>query len=67
LEREDGTFHDDPTGIAHFGFDSQALITLLVQLGFIALKSQTVHTFLKQHGDDEHAYPVFLITCQKPR
>ena len=66
LEREDGTFHDDPTGIAHFGFDSQALITMLEQQGCIALKSQIVHSFLKQHGDVEHAYPVFLITGQKP-
>jgi len=65
LEHEDGTFHDDPAGIAHFGFDSQVLINILEKLGFIALKSQIVHTILKQHGDDEHAYPVFLITGQK--
>jgi len=66
LEQEDGTFHDDSTGVAHFGFDSLALVTLLEQLGFINLKSQIIHTFLKQHGDEEHAYPVFLITGQKP-
>jgi tRNA (cmo5U34)-methyltransferase len=66
LEQEDGTFHDDPTGVVHFGFDSQALATELEQLGFRALKSQTVHTIHKQHGNQEHTYPVFLITGQKP-
>ncbi len=66
LEQEDGTFHDDPTEIAHFGFDSQVLITMLEQLGFISLKLQTVHTIRKQHGNEEHVYPVFLITVQKP-
>lgn len=66
LEQEDGTFHDDPTGVVHFGFDSQALTTELEQLGFRALESKTVHTIHKQHGDRERTYPVFLITGQKP-
>ena len=67
LVQEDGKFHDDPTGIAHFGFDPLALITLLGQNGLIALESQTVHTFIKQRGENEQAYPVFLVTGQKPR
>ena len=67
LEKEDGTFHDDPTGVAHHGFDPQALITILERLGITALKARTVHMMRKQHGDDERTYPVFLITGQKPR
>jgi ubiquinone/menaquinone biosynthesis C-methylase UbiE len=67
LEKEDGTFHDDPTGVAHHGFDPQALIAVLKQLGFAALNARTVHMIRKQHSDDERAYPVFLITGQKPR
>ena len=67
LEREDGTFHDDSTGIAHHGFDLQELATILERLGFIILKKRTVHTILKQHGDEETAYPVFLMTAKKPR
>jgi len=66
LEKEDGTFHEDPTGVAHHGFDPQELITMLKRLGFVDLNARTVHTMSKQHGDDERAYPVFLITGQKP-
>ena len=66
LEKEDGTFHDEPTGIAHHGFAPQVLMTTLEQLGFTALSSRTVYTVHKQCGDDKHAYPVFLITGQKP-
>jgi ubiquinone/menaquinone biosynthesis C-methylase UbiE len=67
LEDEDGTFHDDPTGIAHHGFDPQVLIAMLERLGFTALTARTIHMIRKQHGDDERTYPVFLITGQKPR
>ena len=66
LEKEDGTFHDDSTGVAHFGFEPQALLTLLEELGFIGLKSQTVHTVSKQRKNTTDHYPVFLITGQKP-
>ena len=67
LEKEDGTFHDDPTGVAHHGFEPQALITMLERLGITALKARTVHMINKQHGDDERTYPVFLITGRKLR
>ena len=66
LEKEDGSFHDNPTGIAHFGFDPQALLTLLEELGFMDLKSRTVHTITKKQDGKERNYPVFLITGQKP-
>ena len=67
LQKEDGTFHDDPTGIAHHGFDPQAIISTLNRLSFLSLKARTVHVIRKQHSDDERTYPVFLITGQKPR
>ena len=66
LEREDGSFHEDPTGIAHHGFDPQALLILLKGLGFTGLQTKTIHTVRKQHGENELSYPVFLITGQKP-
>lgn len=67
LEREDGTFHDDPAGIMHHGFDPQALSGLLKGLGFTGLQARTIHTVCKQSDDGERSYPVFLITGQKPR
>lgn len=66
LQQEDGSFHDDPTGVEHHGFDPQALLAMLRQLGLTTLKARTVHTIRKQHGTEEHHYPVFLITGQKP-
>jgi len=67
LQKEDGTFHDDPTGVAHHGLDPQALIILLAGLGFTSLETRTVHTIFKARGENEHGYPVFLLTGQKPR
>ena len=66
LVKEDGSFHDDPTGVAHFGFDTQALLAMLEGLGFIDLKSETVHKIKKQLGDKQQSYPIFLITGRKP-
>lgn len=62
LEQEDGTFHGDPTGVAHHGFDLKALKTMLEELGFTELTTQTIHTIQKQNGE----YPIFLMTAQKP-
>jgi len=66
LEKEDGTFHGDPTGVAHCGFDTRVFFSLLEDSGFIALDTQTVHTIRKQRGNSERCYPVFLMTGQKP-
>lgn len=66
LEQEDGTFHEDSTGVAHHGFDSKKLISTLEQLGFTDLAAQTVHTIHKQHDRGGLSYPVFLITGRKP-
>jgi ubiquinone/menaquinone biosynthesis C-methylase UbiE len=66
LEREDGSFHEDPTGIAHHGFNPQALLLLLKGLGFTGLQAKTIHTVRKQREGKELLYPVFLITGQKP-
>ena len=67
LEEEGGTFHDDPTGVAHHGFNPRELMTLLEQLGFTALNKQIVHTIRKQRSSVEHIFPVFLLTGQKTR
>ena len=67
LQKEDGTFHDDPTGVAHHGLDPRAVIILVAGLGFTSLETRTVHTIFKARGENEHGYPVFLLTGQKPR
>jgi ubiquinone/menaquinone biosynthesis C-methylase UbiE len=65
LAEEDGSFHDNPHGIAHHGFDRHSLIACLQQLGFCDLRDTTVHTIDKERGDGMRAYPVFLITGKK--
>jgi ubiquinone/menaquinone biosynthesis C-methylase UbiE len=62
LDLEDGTFHDDPSGVAHHGFDPPVLMSALQELGFVDLETRTVHTIHKQHDAGERSYPVFLIT-----
>ena len=61
LEKEDGTFHDDNTGIAHFGFEGDALCKVVVECGFVDVEMQTIYKVTK----NERQYPVFLLTCRK--
>ena len=60
LYKEDGSFHDDNTGVHHFGFEPEMLKTLLEGIGFQDVAFHTAHTFQKAK-----AYPVFLMTAQK--
>lgn len=65
LECEDGTFHDDPTGVAHHGFVPDDLIAILQQAGFIDLSARTVHTIRKERDDSAKLYPIFLVVGRK--
>lgn len=60
LYKEDGSFHDDNTGVHHFGFEPEMLKTLLEGIGFGNITFHTAHTFQKSKE-----YPVFLMTAQK--
>ena len=61
LEAEDGSFHGDNDGIAHFGFDPDVLHGQMVQCGFSRGQAQTIYTI----GRNDHQYPVFLLTATK--
>jgi hypothetical protein len=60
LYKEDGSFHENPEGVHHTGFDPAALTTLLEQTGFHTVRFETAFTFQKAKP-----YPVFLLTAQK--
>lgn len=60
LDLEDGTFHEDATGIFHFGFERSAFAALLVAAGFVEVEVETATVTRKA----EHAYPVFLATAR---
>jgi len=62
LDKEDGTFHDDPTGVEHNGFVRGDITRRLAEAGFSFTEIQTVHEIRKPHGDKERVYPVFFAT-----
>lgn len=60
LESEDGTFHDDPTGIFHHGFSAKELTDFLEGAGFSSIAITAATTVTK--GD--RTFPVLLATAQ---
>lgn len=60
LEAEDGSFHEDATGVFHNGFSAEELTDLLGKAGFTAIAIRTATTVVK--GD--RVFPVFLATAQ---
>ncbi|PLX97604.1 MAG: SAM-dependent methyltransferase [Desulfuromonas sp.] len=65
LDREDGHFHDDPTGVFHHGIDRQWLMATFQELGLIEVTARTVHTIVKQRQGEEQYYTVFLVTGKR--
>jgi len=60
LDPEDGTFHEDATGVVHLGFERGAFGALLGAAGFVDVKVETATVTRKA----ERAYPVFLATAR---
>jgi tRNA (cmo5U34)-methyltransferase len=58
LDREDGSFHEDPRDVHHLGFERSELQALLAAAGFVDLGATTAMVTSKAG----HDYPVFLIT-----
>ena len=66
LEKEDGSFHDDKTGVAHFGFEPEQLGHTLENVGFTDIYSRTAYTRVKTLPSGiSREYPIFLITGMK--
>ena len=61
LESEDGTFHSDNSGVYHFGFNKEELVTIVKKSGFKDISFQQVTTISKPQKDFE----VFLLTARK--
>lgn len=60
LETEDGTFHDDPTGIFHHGFGVEELTGLFEEAGFASIAVTRATTVTKGN----RTFPVLLATAQ---
>ena len=66
LDAEAGQFHDDNTGVFHFGFDRVALRADLHKAGFVDVRDLTAAAIVKPAGDGaSRNFPVFLVTARK--
>lgn len=59
LDREDGSFHSEDTGVFHTGFDREAFAHTAIEAGFRKVAVSTASAIHKSQGD----YPVFLLTA----
>jgi ubiquinone/menaquinone biosynthesis C-methylase UbiE len=66
LDAEDGSFHDDPIGVHHHGFDRKMIISLLSEAGFVEWGAKTADMIVKGTTPDTRKFSVFLITAHKP-
>ncbi len=62
LDSEDGSFHEDKTGVYHDGLERDWLISQLQVLGIQDITAVTAHTIERPTG----SYPIFLISGRKP-
>ena len=66
LDLEDGLFHEDKTGVSHFGFDRDALSRMLIEAGFENVRSLTATKITKPVGQDKKMeFSIFLIIGRK--
>ena len=66
LDAEDGSFHDDSTGVYHHGFHRERIMTLLSEAGFVDCAAKTADVIIKGAAAVAREYPVFLITACRP-
>jgi ubiquinone/menaquinone biosynthesis C-methylase UbiE len=67
LESEDGSFHDNPTGVHHHGFDKDFLRDEFKANGLLDVNIVTVSTVNKlSQGGIRHSYPVILAVGRRP-
>lgn len=60
LETEDGSFHEDPTGIFHHGFSADEITDMLKEAGFSSISFAAAANVIKAG----RVYPVFLVMAQ---
>jgi len=66
LVTEDGSFHEDNTGVAHYGTSPEAVRAFLAKNGGLDIAVQEIHTIEKpQKNGAKRGYPVFLAWCRK--
>lgn len=65
LDKEDGSFHGIEIDV-HHGFDRTALAAKAERAGFRNIRFDTVFEIAKDTDGGSRAYPVFLMTAERP-
>lgn len=67
LVTEDGSFHEDNSGVAHYGIDPEAVRAMLKTNNGREIGVQEIHAIERPQGDGAtmRKYPVFLAWCRK--
>jgi hypothetical protein len=66
LDKEDGSFHGDNSGVLHFGFERPHMIGLLEKAGFQEVRDVTAAAVVKEiEGKEKKTFTVFLIIGKK--
>jgi 2-polyprenyl-3-methyl-5-hydroxy-6-metoxy-1,4-benzoquinol methylase len=66
LDTDGGKFHNDNTGVFHFGFDRSAMRQLFIQHGFYDVRDATAARVIKDLPDGQlREFTVFLVTARK--
>lgn len=63
LDPDGGLFHDDNTGVFHFGFERAAMRAMFAEAGFIDIQDSTATELSKPAPDgSKRPFSVFLVT-----
>lgn len=61
LNKEDGSFHNEDTGVFHSGFDRESIISAAVQAGFERVEVVPASAIER----NDRTYPVFLLVASR--
>ena len=67
LEPEGGAFHDDNTGVFHFGFNPADLGRRLERAGFEGARTSLATTMTKETAGFQREFRIFLAVARRPR
>lgn len=65
LDREDGSFHGDVPGIAHFGFDRWQLSRMAQRAGIETTQCTTAHRIQRGEASQARQYTLFMMIGTK--
>lgn len=66
LDLDEGKFHEDNTGVFHFGFDRTSLRQAFIEAGFVDIRDVPAAEVVKQvSSGEERVFTVFLMVGRK--